>query len=75
MNGYAVFQTKEGAVPQQSGFLDMDGTVTMSPQWEQIRPFSTTGFTSVYDNKLNKYVIVKREGKIVRDSQSYRESA
>lgn len=70
-NGFAIFSTKEGVLPQQEGFMDLYGNTLMKSEWEQIRVFSSSGYASVYDRKLEKYIIIDKEGKTIRDSQSY----
>lgn len=55
-----------------NGFMDLQGNVVMKEEWDSMRvsAFSSTGYASVTDKKLDKYVIIDKEGKIVRDSQS-----
>ncbi len=69
-NGYAVFSTFDGSSTQY-GFMDLHGNTVMKPEWEQIRLFGSTGLTSVFDNSLNRYIIIDSTGKTIRDSQSY----
>ncbi|UZQ86253.1 hypothetical protein ODU73_000671 [Thermoclostridium stercorarium] len=74
-NGIATFSTvpgEDGTV--YYGFMDLQGNVVMKKEWGQISPFSSSGYASVYDNTLQKYVIIDKSGNIVRDRQSYVET-
>jgi len=69
-NGYAIFSAMDVSSTQY-GFMDLHGNTVMKPEWGQIRLFGNTGFTSVFDNSLNRYIIIDSTGKTIRDSQSY----
>ena len=67
LNGFATFSMD---LPFH-GFMDLNGNAVMKEEWGAISDFNSSGYASVYDNKLQKYVIINEEGEIVRDSQSY----
>lgn len=70
-NGLATFSTEAGVSPRQAGFMDLHGNIVMKPEWEQIRTFGSSGYASVFENKLNKYIIIDKGGRTIRDKQSY----
>jgi len=73
LNGIATFTTipseEEGIVSY--GFMDLHGNVVMKEEWEAISSFSSSGYASAYDIKLDKYIIIDKNGRTIRDSQSY----
>ena len=73
LNGFATFSTVppvEGGMDLH-GFMDLYGNIVWKEGWGKISMFSSSGYASVHDDKLDKYVIIDKEGKTVRDSQSY----
>ena len=72
-NGFATFSTippEEGGIVYH-GFIDLHGNIVMKEEWGTISVFSSSGYASVCDDKLQKYVIIDKEGRTIRDSQSY----
>ena len=72
-NGLAVFSTVPSAEGGKSleGFMDLQGNVVMKEEWEGLSVFNSSGYASVYDERLAKYVIIDKSGETVRESQAY----
>ena len=70
LNGFATFST-DSPGRDLHGFMDLHGNIVMKEEWGTISVFSSSGYASVYDRKLEKYIIIDKEGKTIRDSQSY----